>query len=79
MRKLALAAAAILLAACAKDIQNPEAVRAGVMDYLRTRTSQTGLNMDMMQIEVTQLSFEKNQARATVSSGPRPARAAPFK
>jgi hypothetical protein len=41
-------AAFSLLAACKRDIQNPEAVRSSVVDYLRERQPKTGLNVDSM-------------------------------
>jgi hypothetical protein len=60
-------AALVLLAACAKDIQNPEAVRQGVVDYLKSRSSEIGINMDNIDVKVTNVSFEKDVARASVS------------
>ena len=71
MKKLALGIAAVLLSACSRDIQNTEAVRQSVIDYLRSRTTQTGLNMDMMQVDVTSVSFDRNEARAAVSFRPK--------
>jgi len=71
VKKLGLLAAALLLAACSKNIQNGEAVRQGVIDYLKTRTAQTGLDMNAMQVDVTSLAFEKDTARATVFFRPK--------
>ena len=71
MKKLLLGLVAVLLAACSRDIQNTEAVRQSVIDYLRGRTAQTGLNMDMMQVDVTSVSFDRDQARAAVSFRPK--------
>lgn len=73
MRKIALIAAFSLLAACKKDIQNKEAVQAGVNEYLRARQGSTGLNMDLMKVEVTSLLFsaDGSQAQATVSFAPK--------
>ena len=71
MNRRALAAAALLLAACSRDIQNTEAVRQAVMDYLRARTSETGLNVDLMQVDVTSVSFQRDQARASVYFRPK--------
>ena len=77
MRKLsflgaaALLVAAALLAACSRDIQNSEAIRKSVVDYLKARQSQTGLNMDAMTVEVTSVSFQQNEARATVYFRPK--------
>ena len=58
---------AVLLAGCAKNIQNADAVKQGVMDYLKERASTTGLNMSAMDANVTSVSFEKDVARAAVS------------
>ncbi len=65
------AAAVIFLAACARDIQNSEAVRQSVVDYLKARTAQTGLDVNLLQVDVTSVSFEKDQARATVAIRPK--------
>ena len=75
MRKAILAAAVVLLAACSRDIQNADAVKQGVIDYLQARTAQTGLDINSMQMDVTSVSFAKNQANATIFFGPRTARA----
>src|ERR1700722_6142406 len=66
-----MAAVAMLLAACSKDIQNSDAVKQGVIDYLQERKSQTGLDMGLMQVDVVSVSFEKDQARATVMFRPK--------
>ena len=71
MRKYTIAAVAMLLAACSKDIQNSDAVKQGVVDYLQERKSQTGLDMNLMQVDVLSVSFEKNEARATVMFRPK--------
>lgn len=71
MRKLTLIAAALLLAACSKNIQNTDAVKQGVLDYLRARTAQTGLDINSLQVEITSVAFEKDEARATVSFRPK--------
>jgi hypothetical protein len=73
VRKYTIAVVAMLLAACAKDIQNSEAVKQGVIDYLQARKSETGLDMNLMQVDVVSVSFEKNQARATVMFRPKSA------
>ncbi len=67
MKRFLLAAAALILAGCAKNIQNPDAVKQGVMDYLKERASTMGLNMGAMDANVTSVSFEKDVARAAVS------------
>jgi hypothetical protein len=66
-----LIAAALILAACSKDIQNTDAVKLGVIDYLRARMAQTGLNVDSLQVEVTSVAFQKDEVRATVSIRPK--------
>jgi hypothetical protein len=66
-----MASLAMLLAACSKDIQNSEAVKQGVIDYLQARKSQTGLDINLMQVDVVSVSFEKDQARATVMFRPK--------
>jgi len=67
VRKTLPAVAAVLLCACSRDIQNSDAVRAGVVDYLTTNQSSIGIDPNMMQIDVTSVSFEKDSARATVA------------
>jgi len=62
-------AAALAVISCSKDIQNSDAVKQAVVDYLKTR--QTGLNMDAMTIDVTSLAFQKDQAQATVRFTPK--------
>lgn len=59
------------VAACSRDIQNSEAVRQSVVEYLQTRTTQTGLNVNLLQVDVTSISFERDQARATVAIRPK--------
>jgi hypothetical protein len=61
----------LLLSACSRNIQNPEAVRQGVVDYLNQRKAQTGLDMTSMDIVVTSVAFEKDQAHATLSFRPK--------
>lgn len=69
---LALPVGALLfLASCAKDIQTPEAVKQGVIDYLKQRTAEIGINMDAMNVTVSSVSFEKDVARAAVSFTPK--------
>jgi len=69
--KKLVAAAALLLAGCSRNIDNGAAVRQGVMDYLRARTAQTGLNVDQMDVEVTSVSFQKDEAHAVVNFRPK--------
>lgn len=71
MRITLLITAFALLSACSRDIQNADAVRAGVMDYLSSNQSRIGLDPKAMQIDVTSVSFQKDQARATVAFRPK--------
>ncbi len=61
----------LLLAGCAKDINNKEAVRIAVVDYLTKRAESTGLNVASMEVQVASVSFQKDQAQAMVSIKPR--------
>ena len=54
----------VLLAACGRHMDTSEAVRQGVLDYLGTRSN---LNMAAMNVDVTSVSFRKDEADATVS------------
>jgi hypothetical protein len=59
--------AALLLAACGrKNIENKEAIRQAVVEYLSARQAQTGLDMSTMDVNVTAMTFERDTARATV-------------
>jgi hypothetical protein len=71
VKTYALAIAALVLAACSKDIQNPEAVKQGVVEYLKGRAPTMGLNMNAMDVNVGSISFEKDIARASVSFVPK--------
>ena len=64
-------AAATLLAGCNREINNKDAVRQGVVDYLTKRTGQTGLDMNLMNVEVTTVSFQNNEAHATIAFKPK--------
>jgi len=64
-------ALAVLLSACGRNINNKEAVKQGVVDYLTTRTGQTGLDMNLMNVEVTSVSFQNKEAHATVQFKPK--------
>jgi len=61
----------VLLASCSKNIQNQDAVRSAVVEYLTSRAPQTGLDMNQMQVEIAAVTFEKDTARATVSIKPK--------
>jgi hypothetical protein len=71
VRKTLLIAVAALAAACSRDIQNSEAVRQGVLDYLTERKTQTGLDPAQMQIDIASVSFQKDEARASVMFRPK--------
>lgn len=59
---------ALTLAACSrKDIDNKDAVKAAIVEYLSSRTKETGLDPDRMDINVSAVAFERDTARATVS------------
>ncbi len=68
VRTSRFAAAAVLLSlctftACGPNLQNKEAVQAGVLAHLKTRSD---LNISSMDVEVTNVSFRKGEADATV-------------
>ena len=71
MKPTALLAAVFLLGACSKNIQTNEAVRASVVEYLSGRATQIGLDMNSMQVDVAKVSFERDEARATVAIRPK--------
>lgn len=58
---------ALLLAACGqKNIENKEAIRQAVIEYLTARQAQTGLDVSTMDVNVMAMTFERDTARATV-------------
>jgi hypothetical protein len=73
VRKMALIAAFSLLAACTKDIQNSDAVRSSIVDYLKARQEKTGLNVDMMKVDVSSVTFTAagKEAHANVMFTPK--------
>lgn len=72
MKRLALLTVCVsLLAACSRNIQTTEAVHDGVVAYLSGIASKTGLDMNSMQVDVTAVSFQRDEARATVSIRPK--------
>lgn len=65
MRNLPWAAAAFLLiAACGKNIQTAEAVRDGILEYLKSRSD---IDLKNMTIDVSSVSFRQGEADATVT------------
>ena len=67
MKRFWLVGVALLSAACSRNIQNTDAVHAAVVEYLNARAAQTGLNMAQMEVQITTLAFERDQARAGVA------------
>ena len=66
-----LLASALLFAACSKNIQTTEAVQASVVEYLSGIAAKTGLDMNSMQVDVAAVSFQRDEARATVAIRPK--------
>jgi hypothetical protein len=65
VRNLPWAAAALLLiAACGKNIQTTEAVRDGILEYLKTRSD---IDLKNMTVDVSSVSFRQGEADATVT------------
>jgi len=62
----------LCLAGCNRGVQSKDAVRQGVLDHL----SQRQLNVAAMNVEVTSVQFNGNQAEATVSFTPKGGNAA---
>ena len=69
--KRTLFSTVLLLSGCARDINNKEAIRTAVIDHLSSRQEKIGLSMDMMDVEVGSMSFQKDQATATISFRPK--------
>jgi hypothetical protein len=70
VRKLAAIAALSLLTACTKDIQNADAVRGAIVDYLNARPDKMGQTVN---VEISTLTFSSggNEAHATVKFTPK--------
>ena len=68
---MAVFCAALVICGCSKDIKNNDAVRQGVIDYLNKRTGQTGLSMTSMDVTVTNVAYNNNEATATVTFKPK--------
>lgn len=68
VKRIVLVAGMLVLAACArKNIENKEAIRQAVIEYLGSRQAQTGLDMSTMDVDVVAMTFERDTARATVA------------
>ncbi len=61
----------LCLIGCNRGSQDKEAVRQGVLDHLKSR----GMNLPQMDVTVTSVQFNGNNADATVSFAPRGANA----
>jgi hypothetical protein len=57
----------VCLAGCNRGVQNKDAVRQGVLDHL----AEVHMNVASMNVEVTSVEFNGNQADATVSFYPK--------
>jgi hypothetical protein len=69
VKLIALLATVLVLAGCGRGgVENKEAVRQAVMDYLSKRTN---LNMSSMNVDVTSVTFKGNEADATVAFSPK--------
>jgi hypothetical protein len=63
-----LAVALLALVACSSaDIDNKEAVREAMLEYINANSASTGLDPDRMDIAIDAVVFERDVARATVS------------
>jgi hypothetical protein len=63
----------LALAGCHPNMQNEDAVKRGVMDYLSTRQ---GLNIASMDVSVASMVFRENEVDATVTFSPKGSTAA---
>jgi hypothetical protein len=61
-------AAAMALAGCSKNINNEEAVRQGVINYL---AKQSSLDLNGMDISVSTVTFKANEADAVIAFRPK--------
>jgi hypothetical protein len=59
-----VAAAFLLVAACSKNIQTTEAVRDGILEYLKTRSD---IDLKNMTVDVSSVSFRQGEADATAT------------
>ncbi len=71
MKLTALLAAVFLLGACSKNIQTPEAVRQSVVEDLNGIAAEKGVDFSAMQVEVASVSFERDEAHATITILPK--------
>jgi hypothetical protein len=73
VRALLPVLACLALAGCHHNLQNEDAVKQGVMDYLSTRQ---GLNVSSMNITVGSIIYRENECDATVNFAPKDSSAA---
>jgi hypothetical protein len=67
-RLAALLGAMVLLAACGQNIKSKEKVQEAILNRLKTNS---GLNLETLDVTTTAVSFEKNIAHATVAFHPK--------
>jgi hypothetical protein len=72
VRNLTLLLAVLLSIACNRGMDTKEAVRQGVIDYLSSRRN---LNVSEMNVDVSSVSFRRDEADAMVSFTPKGANA----
>ena len=71
MKRLLLVAAAICaILACSKNIQNSDAVKQSILEYLKSRPG-IGLNLEAMDIQVSNVRFAEKEANAEVAFVPK--------
>jgi hypothetical protein len=68
VRSLVAVLVCLALAGCHRSIQNEDAVKQGVMDYLSTRQD---LNLASMNVSVTSMTFRQDQANVMVTFAPK--------
>lgn len=68
MRSLYAVLACLALVGCHRNVQNEEAVKRGVMDYLSTVQ---GLNVASMDVSISSMVFRQNEVDATVVFRPK--------
>jgi hypothetical protein len=66
VKSAAFCLAVLLLAACSKNIDTPEAVKAGVLKDIATK-----VDVASMDVSVDSVSFQEKEANATVSFRPK--------
>jgi hypothetical protein len=69
-RLLLVAGALCAMLACSKNIQNSDAVKQSILDYLKSRPG-IGLNLDAMDIQVSNVRFSEKEADAQVAFVPK--------